>query len=404
MYGKNEYLCLVVKKCLAYLLAALTLASCQGLEEFVHGPRRDSQQYRRVFMIYSAGYNNLSGDLQKDIDDLCQGAVPEYTDPDVLLVFSHKAPSNGNYSEPQFAPVVERIFKDRGKLRRDTLSQFSIDSRASQPEVLESFLTMAARCYPAPSYGLLISSHGTGWIPKDYVTEKVGVNSIISHYTLQSDDMNIDELAGAIPYRLDFLIFDACLMGGVETLYALRNKAQIIAASPTEVLSEGYCYTTICDRIFTDGPADVQGAAQDFFEQYKGINCTIAVYKAEAINGVARACKVLADKYSAALLNVPESKVQSYNKSKLFEPPCRCFFDLKDMFVACGATEQELKPLTDSLALLVTYKNTTPSFFETKIDADRYSGVSCYLPRTSRPNLNDAYKNTEWNIEVGMVR
>lgn len=402
MYGKNEYLCPTVKKCLAYVLAALTLASCQGLEDFLHGPERDSQQYRRVFMIYSAGYNNLSGDLQEDINDLCQGSVPEYTDPDVLLVFSHKSPSSGVYSEPQSAPVVERIFKDRGKLRRDTLSQFTIDSKASQPEVLETFLTMAARCYPAPSYGLLISSHGTGWIPKDYVTEKVGLNSIISHFTdrLQTKDMDIDELAGAILYQLDFLIFDACLMGGVETLYALRSKAKTIAASPTEVLSEGYCYKTICDRIFTDGPADVKGAAQDFFEQYSS-DCTIAVYKAEAINGVAKACKVLADKYSAVLLKVSEDQVQSYNSYNL---PCRCFFDLKDMFAACGATEQELQPLSDSLALMVVYKNTTPSFLGTKIDPSRYSGVNCYLPRTYRPNLNDAYKNTEWNIEVGMVR
>lgn len=54
-------------------------------------------------------------------------------------------------------------------------------------------------------------------------------------------EMELDEFAAAIPDgTLDFIIFEACLMAGVEVAYALRGKAEYLLASPAEIISPGF--------------------------------------------------------------------------------------------------------------------------------------------------------------------
>ena len=76
---------------------------------------------------------------------------------------------------------------------------------------------------------MLYSSHGTGWLPEFYygdgadpenevdIWESTSSKSMGSHVNGDElDEMELSELASAIPMHLDYLIFDACLMGCVE--------------------------------------------------------------------------------------------------------------------------------------------------------------------------------------------
>lgn len=55
--------------------------------------------------------------------------------------------------------------------------------------------------------------------------------------------MELIELFNSLPIKFEFILFDACLMGNIEVLYQLRNKADYIIASPTEILVAGFPYT-----------------------------------------------------------------------------------------------------------------------------------------------------------------
>ena len=49
---------------------------------------------RRVLLVYSAGFNDLSADLEDDIDELKTGWIPARNSPFVLLVFSKRTKDN----------------------------------------------------------------------------------------------------------------------------------------------------------------------------------------------------------------------------------------------------------------------------------------------------------------------
>ena len=57
--------------------------------------------------------------------------------------------------------------------------------------------------------------------------------------------MDVLEMVRAITIHLDYIIFDACLMGGIEVAYELRNVADKIGFSQAEILAHGFPYKPI---------------------------------------------------------------------------------------------------------------------------------------------------------------
>ena len=67
-------------------------------------------------------------------------------------------------------------------------------------------------------------------------------------------EMNIEDFAAAIPMKMDYIIMDACLMGGIEVAYALKDKCDRIIFSQAEVIGDGLCeYDTMASRLLAGG-------------------------------------------------------------------------------------------------------------------------------------------------------
>ena len=124
---------------------------------------------RQVFVAFSFGYNNLSFDLKEDIEDMISNNVPEYgTTENVVLVLSQNTHKNtSDYSTPT-VPVLTHIYTRSGELVRDTLKVYADTTVAARKSIVEDVLTIAKERFPAQSYGMLMSSHGTGWAPQGY--------------------------------------------------------------------------------------------------------------------------------------------------------------------------------------------------------------------------------------------
>jgi hypothetical protein len=59
---------------------------------------------------------------------------------------------------------------------------------------------------------------------------------------------DITELSSAIEnnnIKFDYILFDACFMGNIESSYELRNVTKHIIASPCEVMGYGFPYARI---------------------------------------------------------------------------------------------------------------------------------------------------------------
>lgn len=159
---------------------------------------------------------------------------------------------------------------------------------ANQTEFVQQLLTDVAQVAPAQRYGLIIGSHGKAWLPagKSITARSLGDTSTDENTFVPmpnalptrgfgdpSREMDIAQLAEAIAaqtYRLDWIIFDACFMANIETLYDLRTSANRIIASPIEIMAAGFPYDRLIPQLFADNgnKCNLAGACETFYDFY----------------------------------------------------------------------------------------------------------------------------------------
>ena len=108
----------------------------------------------RTVLIYMAADNNLNKDGETNIKSILKGM--EQTAGRLVI-----------YIDPRYD--VPRLLTVKGGkgCRLDTLETYTEENSAS-PEVLARVVKEVQKRYPASSYGLVLWSHGLGWVPPDY--------------------------------------------------------------------------------------------------------------------------------------------------------------------------------------------------------------------------------------------
>ena len=93
--------------------------------------------------------------------------------------------------------------------------------------------------------------------------------------------MTLDELRTALnscDKKLDFLGFDACLMGTVETAYSIKDKANYLIASEEIEPGTGWNYKKLLNQLSKDTSQDASkfGTAivDSFIKSNSGISST----------------------------------------------------------------------------------------------------------------------------------
>lgn len=431
------------------LAAAIIAAACSREDgDFVIDPqdrnrdveteREISNGARNAFIIYSLGFNNLSSYLKEDIDDIASGELPShFRSDDLLLVFSHN--TNGSYSVPT-SPVLTRIYMDRlGEVARDTVLALPEGTVSASAETLNEVLTYIKEEFPAKHYGMLLSSHGTGWIPAGYannpssfekrspayrrsaamapvpyqekeqtegmpMVKSFGCQNITSS---SSYEMNINDMAKAIPMKLDYMIFDACFMGGIEVAYEFRDVCDRMIFSQTEILADGMDYKTMTTYLFNDEP-DLEGFCRNYFERYNNLtgayrSATISLVDCTALEPLADVCSTLFESLRTGItkLQYNTGAVQRYYRKEYQN--FRWFFDIESIMSNAGADASQMAALSDALGQCILYKAATESFMNS-FAIETHSGLSMYLPYTDREYLNSFYKELEWNKATGLVK
>jgi len=371
--------------------------------------RLPSEETRRVLVYVSAGFNSLSNYLDENLRTLEKSTLPQgtYYSSDVLLVLARK--TVGGYSTPS-APVLFRLYADtEGNPVRDTLKVWKPEDPLCSPEVFSDALRFIYGKFPAKGYGLLFSSHALGWLPPNYKASSgndfwgVSRRSIGQDKTdTESYELSLEDFAEAIPGRLDYILFDCCLTGCVEVAWQLRGKADIVGFSPTEILAVGFDYSSLTTRLFAREP-DPVGVCQDYFAQYgPDGDATISVVDTRKMDNLASVCKTLFSKYRDALKNLSTSSVQRYFRAS-YTPNCTVMYDLKDMLLKAGISQEEEAALDAALSEAILYKDASRKFIS--IDINTYSGLSVYLPSAGNDVLDKYYKeHVAWNNAVELIQ
>ena len=100
------------------------------------------------------------------------------------------------------------------------------------PKVIRAVLSDVDKLYPSKEKGLILWSHGTGWINVEYSRSRsFGQDS--------GETINLSDLSTALPSHYDYIIFDACYMSSIEMLCEMKLNADYIVGSPCVVPSDG---------------------------------------------------------------------------------------------------------------------------------------------------------------------
>lgn len=454
----NKVLDNIICRISAAIVAMLMLAACEPSfdfhSEFYHDgissgrgddlDGRDlNEETRNVLLLYSAGFNSISDYLKEDIKDLMKGNIPSGSRmKDVLLVYSHLPVRKNAYSEPN-PPVLMRIYKGYGgEVVTDTLVRYPASVHSADPAQLNAVLRYVRDNFPAKTYGMIFSSHATGYLPTGYysnpnaymyapssammgrqehqkpyggvpyvepehdpslpMVKSVGQDQVGTYGAYLSYEIQIEDFAKALPMYLDYILFDACLMGGVEVAYELAGKCGLVGFSQAEVLAEGFDYKEIPTHLLHGGNPDPQAVCEDYFQQYdiqSGIyrSATISMVDCSKMEPLAEVCRELFEKYREPMRLVDPETIQRF-----YRYDYHWFYDLADIVAKSGATDEELLALNDALEQCVVYKAATPEFMGS-FTIDTYSGFSMYLPSHGSLELDKYYKTLEWNIATGLV-
>ena len=443
-----------MKRLLVILLVLSAMVSCQKDPYFSFdsndpsesaGPwaektRVESEETRSVMLLYSAGFNSLANYLDTNISELEEGFIPERgTRADHILLVYSKLTTKTEYGkctldyETPTKSALFRMYSQNGKTVKDTLKVWGEDVLASDPETLREVCQAMYNFFPARSYGMVFTSHASGWLPSGYYTnpgnfENQGsiwkkssfgrrrrwtypeiTESFPAVKSMGQDnvpdspvEMELDAFADAIPFRMDYILLDACLSGCVEVAWQLRDKADIVGFSPTEVLAAGFDYKTITSSLLKVSPDPVQ-VCRDYFARYdvqtgQQRSATISAVDTREMEPLAEICKTLFEKYREQLGTISGSSVQGY-----FRYDRHFFYDLMDILVRAGITAEEKAALQEALDRCIIYKAATDYFLNIRIRTA--CGLSMYLPSMGSDFLDGFYReHIAWNKATLLVK
>lgn len=429
----------------AVLLLSATVGCCK------EKPEEPVNVNRKVLLFYECGVNNLTSYLKNNMDGtekgLPAGYVPRESG-DVVLIYSRYSKGAFNYTPVE--SHLRRIYKKpNGKIVSDTLKTFGTETIAASSSTMRQVLTYVKDEFPAKGYGLVFSSHGSGWLPAGYyyspsrfeddhkgevgtsrqgiaaqsvghprlpvpegdlpdtdpfygMTRSIGQDYIKGSY--YGHEMSVSEFADAIPYHLDYLLFDMCFSGGIEVAYGLKDKADYLGLSPAEVLGDGmFNYTKITSFLLNRETPDLEGLFKDSFEMYDKQSgayrsSTVNLVRTSGLDNLASVCARMINEYSDALADAPVDDIQGY-----YRQGRHYFYDLVDIFEKCGASKADLEDLDKAVDGCVIYKNSTGQFLE-DYDIKAYSGFSMYLPCAGTPLLDLYYRKEVWNNATRLVK
>jgi hypothetical protein len=384
-----------------FLFLLLSLSACHKDDDTI-----ETFQGKTV-LVYMVADNSLSSEADDNIDSIEAGLGRNTINGNLLVYVDNY---NGN---PRLIHIVK---SGNGTVTQQTVKTYSEQNSVS-PTVMSSVLKDVTNCFPSTSYGLVLWSHGYGWLPATSSSKAVTATSArtvsLRWFGLDgTNEMNISDLVTALNAgpHFDYILFDACFMGGVETAYALRGCADYLIASPTEVLSDGFPYSEIVPYMVGSTRSDYIKMASLYYDHYStmtGYNRSAAVgcIKCSELDGLASETKALISTHTAELDSFDVSTVQYL---EAYTP--HLFYDFGN-FVENFTTEQQRYYFEQQLSKTIIYKACTDSIlsvdgsgFSHYLPIVHFSGLNTYIPSTLTATRNASYQTLAWYTAAGWDR
>ena len=215
--------------------------------------------------------------------------------------------------------------------------------------------------------------------------------------------LDTEQLSEAIPVGVfDYILFDACFMASVETLYALRDKTERIVCSSAEVIADGFPYEEIMADLLRSDP-DLRAVCESYYRHYAQHpqssyrSATVSLVETSQLDALAAAT---ASVFSAALTADSEAlagmdlhrlqPLDRYRRHFLFDAGS-VVRELESRGLVPASVAQAWRA---QLARTVTYEAHTPTMLGLALN--ECSGLSMYVPYADYADLNEYYRTLGW--------
>ena len=377
------------------MVALMLLMSCMSQEVV-------DETTTRTVLVYMVADRILNSNATSNIYSMNSAIMPGM-DKVNLIVYVDR---------PSIKPALLRIH-DR---TIDTIMVYD-ERDSATPEVLREVIDYTVNRWPAENYGLLMWSHGTGWLPQSHMhfiasnlgyaqrrTKTFGRDYMLDDPS-KTTTMEMADMVDAIPDNVfDYIAFDACYMGNVEVLYALRHKARYVVSSACEIMGYGVPYHRITRDLLSGNLMRVCTEFYTYYKNMSGFDQTgaISLVKTEELDSLARCFRRIVSLSKDSIMKLDLDRVQKLDRFNR-----RVFFDLEDL-VNNICDDRDLKiEFQLQLNKAVNYSASTPYLFIgdiSQMKVDKFCGMSVYIPTVEFEDvgLTEIYRQCEWSRDTGL--
>lgn len=399
-----------------YTLLVIVLAACSN-EIPEQQPAKRSGRTVLAYLI-SNSPKSLEGNLQDNVVDMYM-ALAEIKDSCTLLVFYRPqeyssyldvptllcfdTDGRGNINNLPALTGTDLTFESVCQVAQK--KEYTMNSQiATDPVVMEEVLKDMQKIAPSDSYGLILGSHASGWMKGNSVQSKAFGDD--DGYNINIPDL-ADVLKNSFSEKLDFVLFDACMMGNAEVGYELKDVTSHCIASVMETPALGFPYKQIFSYLYSEN-IDYSAVCHEFISFNKINNAwgTCAVMDCSQMENLASAVKAKLLEWQDALSSVSMQNVQQYgvNSYKYFS------YDVLDFFRELGRKSGIVKTtdLNEAIASVQSALNQAViakdclsgedyAFGGLVIDGTRFCGIGMYIPKEVNDYVPDNISWNNWN-------
>lgn len=345
----------------------------------------------RTLMVYLAGNNNLAGSLRNNIRDMMKGWSKSYDGN--IVIFYEGSGSTG----PQLL-----TFEWKKGVATEVVLKTYDGLSSSSPETLKQAILDMQALYPAESYGMILGSHATGWLLPSLAKSSGRAMNLSETPITRSfaSKMDVRDMAAALPDGMDFIVFDACLMSSIETLYEFRNKAKYIIACPTETPAEGFPYSDMMSYFWGKDNKLVKGLKDICEKYYKYFDSgtankfgSIALINTAELDNLYELTRLLLGGRADEAGELRKDEVDFYPQVGPYPYyDLNLFFDLMDYIDRMSPSKGSI--YQEQLDKVVLYKAVTNPFAKQTIS--KFCGIATYIPRHEWGKETAAYWDFPW--------
>lgn len=400
-----------------YTLLVVVLAACSN-EIPEQQPAKRSGRTVLAYLISNNKAGSLDTYLRDNVIDMYI-ALGNMKESCTLLVFYR--PYTGD--TPLSNPTLMSFYTDgRGNVNNqpvlsgDNLTfeavcqiaqkkEYTMNSQiATDPAVMKEVFTDMQTVAPSDSYGLILGSHATGWMQGNSVQSKAFGDD--SGYNIDIPDL-ANVLKNSFSEKLDFLLFDACMMATAEVGYELKEVTSHCIASVMETPVYGFPYNQILPYLYSEN-VDYSAVCHEFvsFNKTKNLWGTCAVMDCSQMENLAGTVKTKLSEWQDALSSVSMQNVQQYGAYGWGRDYRYFSYDLLDFFRELGRKSgvknldlnEAVSTVQSALNQAVIAKDclsgTDYEFDGVIVDETRFCGIGMYIPGEYNPYVAN---KTAWN-------